>query len=191
MSKNNTRNNILSAAMELFATKGYTNTTTKLIAEKANCNEVTIFRHFITKENLFSESIKHYTDKIDIANKMPELNKMAPADVIRFIGEDFLKHCYINTLPYKMQLKLQDDVEAIQKLQLTTRYISSFSTYLMILKEDGKFNADPEKSASSFILSILGVFTFYVLLDYVTEDYVNEIVEKNICDFIKVNNFNE
>lgn len=189
MSKSETRDNILSSAMELFATKGYAYTTTKLIAEKANCNEATIYRHFITKENLFSQSIKYYTDKFDVTNKIPELSQMEPDDVIRFIGRDFIKHCYINELPYKMQMKIHDDSKDIEKLQLTKRYITALTTYLTILKARGKFDAEPEESATTFIVGILGIFTFYVFLDEVTADYVNRLVDKIICDFINLYNF--
>ncbi len=46
------RARIISAASRLFTEKGYAGTTTRAIAEAAGVNEVTIFRHFGTKENL-------------------------------------------------------------------------------------------------------------------------------------------
>ena len=53
-----TRIRILKAAAEIIAEKGYTRTTTRAIAEAAGVNEVTIFRHFGSKRNLFSEMIQ-------------------------------------------------------------------------------------------------------------------------------------
>ena len=47
-----TRSRIIRAASQLFSEKGFAGTTTRAIAERANVNEVTIFRHFGTKENL-------------------------------------------------------------------------------------------------------------------------------------------
>jgi len=47
-----TRSRIMAAASKLFAEKGYAGTTTRLIADKSGVNEVTIFRHFGSKENL-------------------------------------------------------------------------------------------------------------------------------------------
>ncbi len=55
------REAIVHAAMEIFSDKGYTGATTKEIAEKAGCNEVTLFRHFGNKENLFEESLQRFT----------------------------------------------------------------------------------------------------------------------------------
>lgn len=43
---------ILSASLELFAEKGYSNTSTKDIARLADVAEGTIFKHFGSKENL-------------------------------------------------------------------------------------------------------------------------------------------
>lgn len=49
----NTRNKILDAALDLFSAQGFHATTTRKIAKQAGVNEVTIFRHFKSKENLF------------------------------------------------------------------------------------------------------------------------------------------
>ncbi len=47
-----TRNRIVSSARELFTRQGITQTTTRQIAEAARVNEVTLFRHFGTKQGL-------------------------------------------------------------------------------------------------------------------------------------------
>jgi AcrR family transcriptional regulator len=50
-----TRKRILEAALNLFSDKGFYATTTRKIAEKAEVNEVTLFRHFKSKAILFQE----------------------------------------------------------------------------------------------------------------------------------------
>ena len=57
-----TREKIFAAALALFAEHGYKATTTKAIAEKAGVNEVTIFRKFGSKENLFMELVRAEAD---------------------------------------------------------------------------------------------------------------------------------
>ena len=47
-----TRTRIIEAASRLFAEKGFVGATTRAIAEEAEVNEVTLFRHFGSKENL-------------------------------------------------------------------------------------------------------------------------------------------
>ncbi|NJR65601.1 MAG: TetR/AcrR family transcriptional regulator [Leptolyngbyaceae cyanobacterium CRU_2_3] len=50
--RNSTRQRLISAALDLFACHGVTETTTKQIAELAEVNEVTLFRHFGNKHGL-------------------------------------------------------------------------------------------------------------------------------------------
>jgi len=51
-SERDTAEAILTAAAELFGEHGYKGTTTRMIAERAGVNEVTIFRQFGTKQGL-------------------------------------------------------------------------------------------------------------------------------------------
>jgi AcrR family transcriptional regulator len=57
-SRNTTRQRLIGAALELFVTQGITETTTKQIAELAEVNEVTLFRHFGNKHGLLLAVIK-------------------------------------------------------------------------------------------------------------------------------------
>ncbi len=51
-SQQSTRQRLLTTAKDLFARQGITQTTTRQIAEEAGVNEVTLFRHFRTKQGL-------------------------------------------------------------------------------------------------------------------------------------------
>lgn len=50
--RSSTRQRLIHAALELFAVQGVTDTTTRQIAERADVNEVTLFRHFGNKHGL-------------------------------------------------------------------------------------------------------------------------------------------
>jgi len=69
-SRMKTSKNILDAALELFSEKGYRGTTTRAIAQKAGVNEVTVFRHFASKENIFFAVIDRETDIKDQIKKI-------------------------------------------------------------------------------------------------------------------------
>lgn len=56
--KSSTRQRILYAAGELFASKGFTNTTIRDICEKAEANVAAVNYHFGDKENLYLELIQ-------------------------------------------------------------------------------------------------------------------------------------
>lgn len=55
-----TRTRILEAAARVFAEKGYARATTRAIASAADVNEVTLFRHFGNKRNLFSAVMQEF-----------------------------------------------------------------------------------------------------------------------------------
>ncbi len=188
MAKINTRTNITNAALELFSTQGYTDTTTRLIAEKAGVNEVTIFRHFGSKQKLFEEVTKNYVEQLDFADTVLKYKKYKPSEAVRLIGNEFINYCYDNEGIYRIQMKIQDDILSINKLQLSKSYIKGFTVYLNELKNDGIFKADPEISAINFVLSILGVFTYYVLADDYQKEYVHTLVQQQLDDFINNNN---
>jgi len=57
-----TRTRLLDAALSLFYEQGYHAATTKAMAERAGVNEVTLFRHFGSKENVFCSVIERETD---------------------------------------------------------------------------------------------------------------------------------
>lgn len=55
-----TRQAILQAASRVFADKGYARATTRALAEAAEVNEVTLFRHFGSKEGLFAAVLAEF-----------------------------------------------------------------------------------------------------------------------------------
>lgn len=58
MTKEERRNQILASALRTFVAKGYNGSTTLDIAKEANIAEVTLFRYFDSKEEIFKEAIE-------------------------------------------------------------------------------------------------------------------------------------
>ncbi|AET57253.1 TetR/AcrR family transcriptional regulator [Paenibacillus terrae] len=58
------KEDILEAGLEVFAQRGYYNTTTALIAEKAGISQPYVFRFFPTKEELFIAVLNRAFDRI-------------------------------------------------------------------------------------------------------------------------------
>lgn len=61
--KPDTRRRLIDAARAEFSDKGIDNATTRGIAERAGCNEVTIFRHFESKQNLLAAVVQDTSDE--------------------------------------------------------------------------------------------------------------------------------
>lgn len=57
---------LMMAAIDLMAVKGYDGTTTREIAAAAGVNEITLFRHFGSKQQLLEQAVKrfHYGDEM-------------------------------------------------------------------------------------------------------------------------------
>ncbi len=56
-----TRQRIITAAIQLFGQVGFAQATTRAIAETADVNEVTLFRHFGSKKNLLMACMQAFT----------------------------------------------------------------------------------------------------------------------------------
>lgn len=61
MATKETAQRIIDAALQLISEKGYTAATTKAIADLAQVNEVTIFRHFGNKEGLLKTIVDKFS----------------------------------------------------------------------------------------------------------------------------------
>ncbi|MFK4467985.1 MULTISPECIES: TetR/AcrR family transcriptional regulator [Bacillus] len=72
MGKLTAREKVMEAATLLFGEKGYTATTIREVAEKAGVSELTIFRNFKNKENLFRESIILRTTPVALLEEIEE-----------------------------------------------------------------------------------------------------------------------
>ncbi|WP_181405976.1 TetR/AcrR family transcriptional regulator [Thermodesulfovibrio sp. Kuro-1] len=70
-----TKEKILKSALKLFSQKGYLGTTTKEIAKEAQVAEVTLFRYFTSKENLFIDVLKSQSFLPTLKDLIPKLKK--------------------------------------------------------------------------------------------------------------------
>jgi AcrR family transcriptional regulator len=66
-----TKHALLQVAVEIFADSGWRGTTTRRVAEAAGVNEVTLFRHFGSKEALLQAAIQWVAAR-DLPPRLPE-----------------------------------------------------------------------------------------------------------------------
>jgi AcrR family transcriptional regulator len=92
--KHDRKQDILAAAIDLFSKKGFRGTTTRDLAYQAGVNEAIIFRHFSSKEALYSAILQHKAgENREVA--CDELEKLAAgtddATFFQTIGRRFLE----------------------------------------------------------------------------------------------------
>lgn len=90
MKPSNTKEQLLKATLKLISEKGYLGATTREIALEAGVTELTLFRHFGSKERLFEELLKGYTFLPMLKELMPELEGLSFEDALTLIATRFL-----------------------------------------------------------------------------------------------------
>ncbi|UCE83997.1 MAG: TetR/AcrR family transcriptional regulator [Deltaproteobacteria bacterium] len=125
-----TREKILTAALEVFSYKGFHGATVDEIAERAKLGKGTVYRHFHSKQSLFSELI---------SSKVAELERAvsgaidAQADVLEII-ENYLKVYFAffdrNRNLYKVLIQEQSDFGA----EVKALYIGNILKKVPLLK---------------------------------------------------------
>ena len=85
-----TRERILETALRLFSEKGYLGATTKEISAESGVAEVTLFRHFPSKESLFKEVLSTYTFLTALREIMPSVEVMPYEKALAEIARRFI-----------------------------------------------------------------------------------------------------
>ena len=88
-----TRQRLLDAAARVFARSGLEGATTREIAREAKVNEVTLFRHFQTKDNLLSEVVRRTFDQQEEALAAPDPAAVRPGSSLRARLVHFARRC--------------------------------------------------------------------------------------------------
>ncbi|MFS0724848.1 TetR/AcrR family transcriptional regulator [Paenibacillus sp. 1P07SE] len=84
---------ILEAGLEVFAERGYYNTTTALIAEKAGISQPYVFRFFPTKEELFIAVLNRAFDRIlQTFMRVESSPEQLGSDLVQVYEELSLRH---------------------------------------------------------------------------------------------------
>ena len=184
--KADARERILEAAIGLFSKNGIHATTTRLIAQHAEVNEVTLFRNFKTKMDLFQEVLNVAKKEGFCAFKVirPEL---APEERLRF-----LVHNMVRILEERPEFHriiyhaLLDKIEGFEEEFLKEEQdllMEHVTTNFLELKELGVVTLDeiPRDLARLLINNVFGVVITRTLL---TTGPMTEVTQKQLCGTI-------
>ena len=190
--KHDRRQEILAAAMRLFAQKGFRGTTTRDLATQAEVNEAIIFRHFKTKEELYSAIIESKAGENRNA-RLEELERFASANddanFFRAVGRSFLEKHEQDTTFLRLLL-----FSALEGHQLSDMFAASLTArnpianYIQKRIEEGAFlKVDPQLAARG----LFGMFTSFILSQEIfglkkTQSYDREeVVDTFVSIFLK------
>lgn len=152
------KENILKAALELFAQEGYKSTSTSKVAKRAGVSEGLIFRHFENKEGLLEAIVQKGEEKAKVlfADIVMETN---PKEVIRKTLE--LAHKIIennsNAEFWKLQYKIKWELELYGEHKMEPLEIALTNAF----KNLG--HVQPELEARYLLVNLDGLATRYFL----------------------------
>jgi len=190
--KHDRRQDILAAAMELFAKKGFRGTTTRDLATHAEVNEAIIFRHFKTKEELYSAILEHKAGENRNA-RMEELERFAAGsddeNFFHTLGRTFLEKHEQDTNFFRLLL-----FSALEGHELSDMFVGSMTARNPIAAciqkriDEGAFhNVDAQLAARG----LFGMFASFVLWQEIfglkkTQPYDrDEVVHTFVSIFLK------
>lgn len=159
--KENTRDRIIRAAIELVDEKGYKGATTRAIAERAEVNEVTLFRNFGNKKGILEAAIEKYSFFDEISEIMKKNIVWDLEKDLQMLSEQYQRIITskrkIILISLREEGRFPELDEAIRKLPLVYRNI--ISDYFKEMINLGKMKVvDPDVAAINFIYLNFGYF---------------------------------
>ena len=179
MTKEDRRKQILDAAMSVFVEKGYNGTTTLEIAEAAGISEVTLFRHFSTKQEIFLEGIKPILYST-LEESIKTSNGMKPKEKLEYILYERIRLISNNHKVIRLIL-----MEAPLLSELGSE--NFIEKILVILKDMLKEIGIPDENEDSALRLLMGTILSYVFINDTSEEsiksYVNKITSLMVHNF--------
>src|SRR6185369_4347875 len=190
--KHDRRQEILAAAMDLFAKKGFRGTTTRDLATQAEVNEAIIFRYFTNKEELYRAILEHKAGENREA-QIEEFERLAGSNddekFFQTLGHKFLERHETDTNFLRLLL-----FSALEGHQLSDMFVASMTArnpianYIQKRIDEGAFREmDAQLAARGFF----GMFASFVLWQEVfglkkTQPYDREeVVRTFVSIFLK------
>ncbi len=174
---------IVKASISVFVKKGYLGATTKEIALKANVAEVTLYRKFKTKQNLFEYSVKNITE--DRINAVLDFNEeISTLDFFRQLLDNRLGVISKNIKVVRMLISESINGNLPSNLRFTYVIFNSVSQAIKKYFEINNIDLDFE----SYSKIIGGILLGYAILPNEKKYHtMNSIEKKNFIDnYLKI-----
>ncbi|MEK0312452.1 TetR/AcrR family transcriptional regulator [Cohnella sp. 56] len=150
-----TSEKIMLAALDLMAEKGYDSTTTKEIAAAAGVNEVTLFRHFGSKQNLLEATVDRYHYADEMTKLFAERLEWDLHRDLLLIGTTYHRLMNRNSKLIRMMRHSAESLpeEVRERSHRHPRILKQLLTdYFKAMTERGKLvSSNPEHQALAFI----------------------------------------
>lgn len=188
---------IIESAIELFAEKGYANTSTAEIAKLAEVAEGTIFKHYGTKDNLLLSIIVPYLKDFFPAMADEVFKEIMSQEISTFEG--FFKALFKNRIEFIQENKeiFQVVIKEIMykedlKNELLPHFFANISGRLIktieLFKDRGELIDLPSERILKMLVTFIGGFfvsRFVLLPNYIISDEEVEDVVQFVMEGIR------
>ncbi len=181
LSASERREQLLQTAIDLFSRKGFKGTTTREIAVAAGVTEAIIFRHFATKEQLYTAIIDRRLSSPDAAQWVADLRAAMDGNddeaVIRRLIHAIISTHKIDPKFERLMLyaALEGNQIALRHMrQVTAQIVDLFRKYFLRRQKQGNLRRCVPEVA---LTAIVGMAQNYAL-----GKYVHEIEDQCISD---------
>lgn len=172
MSKEDRRAQIIDSAMKLFVKNGYNATTTASIAKEAKISEVTLFRNFTSKEELFMAGLEPIIIT-SLENSIIESKSLEKNEKLKYILKDRIEFVSKNHEVVKlilMESQINPDVVGFDYMNKILFLLEKS------IEETGVEFRDKELSLRLLIGSILSFLYFPETDEKNIDQYINNLV---------------
>ena len=185
-----TKQKLLEATLELISEKGYLGATTREIASLAGVSELTLFRKFGKKENLFEEMLRSFTFLPQLRDLLDEIDEMTVTDGLNTIGTHFLR-----TLRERRQLvqimlsEMSHYPEQVRRIyqMMIDNIAKSLENYLESRQPRGEVqNIDMDFASFAFLRVLFMTFAYESIIkgDVLTDEKIEYTVDRVVDIFL-------
>ncbi|MEZ7892200.1 MAG: TetR/AcrR family transcriptional regulator [Candidatus Wallbacteria bacterium] len=156
---------ILETLLELISQKGFKSTTTREIAASAGITEVTLYRHFSSKEEMFAEVAEKYT-AVGLLHKLPpEIEKLPFKKKLNLITRKLLEVFKKQSKVFRIMLSesmMHPQQAKMHFEKVPFQIIIKVSEFFQEEIDAGRIN--PSLKPRLMARALLGMFISYTLL---------------------------
>jgi len=165
----NTEDKILNASIVLFSQKGYSAVTTKEIAKEAGLSEMTLFRHFESKHNLFEKAFDKFVFSPEFIALFECLEWDLEKDLNKICSsyqDTLFKNHKIILMHFKNE-ELNPDFDAAL-FKFPNEFKKLLCYYFEEMRNRGAIRENPETLAMSFLATNFGLFITSLIMNKLT-----------------------
>ncbi len=150
------RDALLKAAVKVFAETGSRGATTRRIAQEAGVNEVTLFRHFQSKDDLIHAALQQFANQAAL-HDLPD-DPVDPASELTTWCRDHYRDLYrVRALIRKAMSEYEEHpARCAHGMHVSIRIAETLNQYIRRLREKGlATGAFDERAATSMLMGTI------------------------------------